>query len=439
MPQKISDDFIRWFRQSSPYIQTHRHKTVVVCLPGEAINSDSFRSLLHDLALISNLGVRLVLVHGTRPQIERCLKENKLTLNYSQGLRVTNDRAMACVKQVAGSVRLELEALLSKALANLPAPALQTRTASGNFITARPCGIHDGVDFMHTGIVRRVDTQGIHHQLDAHAITLISPIGYSPTGEIFNLSAEDVAEATAIALSADKLIIYTDKTEIQDSRRRLIRQLTQHEASQLLGGRKKLTEKQRKLLNMAIQSTEMGVRRVHILNWHQDGAILQELYTRDGIGTLISLQPYDTIKPAHIEDIPGILQIIEILEQAGVLVKRPRDQLEIEIHNFLVAVRDEVVIGCAAVYPYEKAGMAELACLAMDKTYQGSGSGKQLLNAAEKQARDMGIRKLFVLTTQSAHWFRERGFKSATINDLPMAKRRLYNYQRKSRVLIKTL
>lgn len=440
MKDKQSQDaFIHWFRQSSPYIQAHRNKTVVACLPGKAIQSAHFVNLLHDLALISSLGIRLVLVYGIRPQIESCLKKNGQPSNYYQGLRITDERALDCVKQTAGSVRLEIESLLSKALSNLPIPGVQTRTVSGNFISARPYGIHDGVDFLHTGIVRRVDTEGIFQQLNADAITLISPIGYSPTGEIFNLSADDVAEAVSIALSADKLILFGDKTGIYDSRRRIIRQLTQHEADQILQNRKKLSEDQRRLLKIAVRATEIGVRRVHILDWQRDGAVLQELFTRDGVGTLISSEPYDTIRPANVEDIPGILQIIEILEEAGVLVKRPRDLFEIEINRFLVTVRDQVIIGCAAIYPYEKEGMAELACLAMDSEYQGSGSGEQLLNAAQQQAKDMGINKLFVLTTQAVQWFRERGFRPAKIDELPMAKRRLYNYRRNAKVFIKTL
>ena len=434
-----TDGFVDWFRQSTPYIQAHRHKTAVVCLPGEAIQAEQFVNTLHDLALISNLGIKLVLVYGIRPQIEGCLKSGKHPSTYHAGLRVTDDPAMVCVKEIAGSVRLEIEALLSRALANLPIPGVQTRTASGNFITARPYGVHDGIDFMHTGIVRRVDTEGIYHQLDAHAITLISPIGYSPTGEIFNLSAEDVAEATAIALSADKLIIYTDAMDIRGARRQLVRQLTQHEADKLLNGKKKLSMDQRRLLTRAVQSNEMGVQRIHFVDWRQDGAILQELFTRDGAGTLISAEPYDTIRAARVEDIPGILQIIELLEEAGALVKRPRDMLEMEINHFIVAVRDGVVIGCAAIYPYKKEGMAELACLAMDEAYQGSGSGEQLLNAALLQARAAGSKKIFVLTTQTAHWFKERGFRNAKLADLPMAKRRLYNYQRKAKVFIKRI
>jgi len=437
MKQRTSNNISEWFRQSSPYIQAHRDKTFVVCLPGESVSSKGFNRLLRDLAQVNHLGIRLILVHGIRPQIEACL--GKLQSNYHNDIRITDDIAMTCVKQVAGSVRLEIESQLSRALANLPVPGAYARTASGNYITARPYGIHDGIDFCHTGIVRRIDTEAISRHLQAGAIALLSPIGYSPTGEIFNLSSEEVAEAVATALTADKLIIFTDKTSIRNSQRRLIRQLTRHEAESLLHGRRKLPQATRRLLETAVQANERGVKRVHILDWHQDGAILQELFTRDGIGTLISEEPYDTIRPARAEDITGILQIIELLEASGALVKRQRDLLETEIGHFLVAIRDDTVIGCAAVYPHQKEKMAELACLAMDSEYQGSGSGEQLLNAAQLRAQSAGSERLFVLTTQTAHWFRERGFTAGKITDLPMAKRRLYNYQRGARVYIKNI
>ena len=437
MKNKGNQHLTEWFRQSSAYIQAHRGKTFVICLPGEAIISDNCNRLLRDLAQISHLGIRLVLVHGIRPQIESCL--GKHPSSYMDDIRITDDAAMTCVKQVAGSVRLDIESQLSRALANLPVPGAQARTASGNYVTARPYGVHDGVDYFHTGVVRKVDTTAIVHQLNLGAICVISPVGFSPSGEMFNLAAEEVAEAVACSLGANKLIIFTDKATIRDSKRRMIHQLTQHEAKSLLLGRRKLPIAVRRLLEISIQTTELGVRRVHILDWHQNGAIIQELFTRDGVGTLVSAEPYDTIRPARTEDIPGILQIIEVLEASGVLVKRQRDLLEMEIDHFLVAIRDDTVIGCAAVYPYVKEEMAELACLAMDKDYQGSGSGEQLLNIAQQRAVSSGAKRIFVLTTQTAHWFRERGFVEGSTTELPMAKRSLYNYRRGAKVFFKNL
>jgi amino-acid N-acetyltransferase len=431
--------FVDWFRQSTPYLRAHRDRTFVISIPGEAIEQNDFANLVHDIALLNNLGIRIVLVHGIRPQIAACLQSRKLKSQYHNELRITDDPAMECAKQAGGTVRVEIEALLSTGLANTPIPCTRIQVASGNFVIARPYGVHDGIDFMHTGTVRRIDVEAIHQRLNDGAVVLISPVGYSPTGEIFNLSSDDVAEATAIALSADKLIILSDEKGIMDSKRKLIGQLTTHEAKKLLHGRRKINPRQASLLHMAIGATEVGVRRVHILNRKIDGALLQELFSRDGVGTLVSSEPYDTIRQAHIEDIPGILMLIEPLEESGVMVRRSRDNLEMEIHNFLVAERDGAVIGCAALYPYEREKLAELACLTVEEKYRNSGSGAQLLKAIETRAAKFDIQKIFALTTQTSHWFRERGFKGADIDDLPLAKRKLYNYQRRSKVFIKQL
>lgn len=433
-----NSEFLDWFRLSSPYIQAHRNKTCVVCLPGEAIDSDRLAGLMHDLALLSNLGIRLIVVYGIRSQVQAALGK-KHKSEFHHGLRVTDDIAMQYVIMSAGAVRIDIEAMLSRSLVNLPVPDSHVRTVSGNFITAKPYGVHDGIDFMHTGIVRRVDAEAIYHLLGKNVITLIPPLGYSPTGEVFNLSAGEVAESVAIALSADKLIMYTDSPRLRDSRNRPIRQLTSHEAENILRGRRKLDAQMQTMLKRAVHAAEVSVQRIHLVSWKDDGAIIRELFTRDGVGTLVSAEPYDTIRQARTEDIPGIMQIIEILEQADVLVKRPRDKLELEIDHFIVAVRDEAVIGCASVFPYIEDGMAELACLAMDESYQGSGGGQRLLAAAEQAALSAGVDRLFVLTTRAAQWFRERGFEPATIDSLPIARRRLYNYRRQSKVYIKKL
>ncbi len=435
--------FLQWFYEASPYIRVHHGKTFVICVPGEAIDSaTAIEQVLRDIAGISCLGIRVVLVHGLAPQIEACLdgRPSQYLSDISpEGLRVTDDRAIACVEQQAGRVRLKLEARLSCALAGLAPAGVHIRVSSGNFVTARPYGIHGGIDFCHTGIVRRVDADAVRHQLDMGAVVLVSPVGFSSSGEIFNLSCRDVAGACASALCADKLIILTGRAVISDSRRRLLRQLTEHEARELLHGRRRLDDATRHLLDVSVQAVNAGVRRVHVLRWAVPGAIVQELFTRDGVGTLISAEPFDTIRTAQLEDITGILQVIKPLEDSGVLVRRQRRRLELEIDHFLVAVRDGAVIGCAAVYPYRKAGMAELACLAMAPACQGSGSGDRLLDAAQQHAADAGIRQMFVLTTQAAHWFQEHGFSAVRIDDLPIARRRLYNYQRKSRIFLKDL
>ncbi|WP_127478114.1 amino-acid N-acetyltransferase [Sulfurivermis fontis] len=429
--------FVRWFRGSTPYINAFRGRTFVITFGGELVAEEQFASFVHDIGLLNSLGVRLVLVHGARPQIEERLNARGIELHYENGLRITDAAALACVKEAAGTVRVELEALLSMGLANSPMAGARIRVASGNFVTAQPLGVRDGIDYQHTGEVRRIDGEAIQKQLHDGAIVLLSPIGYSPTGETFNLSAEDVATATAMQLRAEKLIFLTDAKGVTDSRRRLIRELNLTEAEQALA--RKQSEEMARCLGGALRACRGGVRRAHLIDRHVDGALLLELFTRDGIGTLVSGELFEGTRRASIDDVGGILELIAPLEAEGVLVRRSRELLEMEIDQFIVTERDRMIVACAALYPFAEERVGELACLAVHRDYRKQGRGDDLLAFIERQARDMGIERLFVLTTRTAHWFQERGFREADIKDLPVKKQAMYNWQRRSKVFIKPL
>ena len=429
--------FVSSIRQAAPYIQAHRGATFVISFGGESVD-EQFDQLVHDIALIHTLGIRLLLVHGARPQIEQRLKQRQAEIQYVNGLRVTDDAALAAVKDAVGSLRVEIEAKLSMSLVNTPTAGARIGVATGNFVIARPLGVRDGVDYCHTGEVRRLDAAGIHQQLDAGRVVLLSPLGYSPTGEVFNLSAEEVATAAAVALHAEKLILLVDDAGLRDSKRRLLRQLSLLEAEQLLRSRRRLSDDWIRHLGNAVESCRRGVKRTHLIDRCADGGLLTELFTRDGIGTLISAESYEGLRAASIDDVGGILQLIAPLEAEGVLVKRSRELLEMEIDHFLVVKRDGMIVACAALYPYP-GGVAELACLAVHPDYRSQGRGDSLLEAVEQRARHNGIKRLFVLTTRTAHWFQERGFRKLDLADLPVEKQSLYNYQRKSKVFIKAV
>ena len=431
------DSFIRWFRGSSPYIHAHRGRTFVITLGGEAVADPCFPSLVHDIALLHGLGIRLVLVHGARPQIEERLQARGAELRYVKGLRVTDQAALACVKEAAGAVRVEIEALLSMGLANSPMAGAQIRVASGNFVTARPLGVRDGVDYGHTGLVRRIDAEAIQQRLDTGAIALIPSLGYSPTGEVFNLTAQDVATSAAIALGADKLVCLLEGAGVSDSQGNPVSNLEPRQVDQLL--EKDLPEELEQHLRAAVSACRSGVKRVHLIQRGIDGALLRELFTRDGIGTLLTAAPYEDTRTARLEDVGGVLELIAPLERQGALVRRSREALETEIERFTVMRRDGMIVACAALYPYPADAMAELACLAVHPSYQGDHRGDKLLENLESRAREQGIKALFVLTTQTAHWFRERGFEPAEIGSLPMKKQELYNFRRNSNVFLKRL
>jgi len=429
--------FVSHIRLAAPYVHAHRSATFVLMFGGEAVES-GFANLIHDVALLHSLGIRLVLVHGARPQIEQRLRKAGAELRYVNGLRVTDDEALACVKDAAGSLRVEIEARLSMGLVNTPMAGARLRVSSGNFVVARPVGVREGVDYCHTGEVRRIDADGIRQLLQDQRIALLSPLGYSPTGEVFNVSAEDIAAATAVALHADKLLLLTEDDLPRDSRRRQIGQLSLLEAEQLVSRLQKSVRPNTRQLEIAIDCCRRGVKRTHLIDRRVDGGLLLELFTRDGVGTLVSAESYEGLQPASIDDVGGILELIEPLETDGTLVKRSREMLEMEINYFLVVKRDGMIIACAALYPY--AGrVAELACVAVHPDYRNAGRGASLLKAVERRAHQSSIRHLFILTTQTAQWFQEHGFQPGDLADLPVKKRNLYNYQRNSKVFVKAL
>ena len=434
-----NNSHVDWFRQSAPYIHAHRGRTFVILFGGEAVEDSGFANLIHDVALLGSLGVRIVLVHGARPQIERQLTTLKVKSEFADNMRITLNENMPAVEQAVGQVRMSIEAQLSMGLPNTPMAGAALRVVSGNFVTAQPYGIRNGIDFCQTGNVRNVDASAIKQHLQNDNVVLVSPIGYSPTGEIFNLRAEDVATETAIALNADKLIFVMENNQVTDNDGNLLQQLNLPQAEAWLKNHDGGNEETQIHLNNAAQACRGGVRRVHLLSRQHDGALLQELYTRDGIGTLVTAENYEGLRHAVIDDIGGIMELISPLEEKGVLVKRSREQLELDINNFTVIERDGMIIACAALFTFADTAAAELACLAVHQDYQERGRGDDLIQHIEWQARKTHMKKLFTLTTQAMHWFIERGFLECDIEDLPIEKKSLYNYQRNSKILCKQL
>ena len=428
----MNTEFIKWFRTVSPYIHAHRGKTFVISFGGAAVEKKhQFAGLIHDIALLNSLGIRIVLIHGTRPQIEQCLQIQKLPSSYVNGLRITDETALKCAKAACGIVSIEIESLLSASLSNSPSCQSDIRTTSGNFITARPVGIRDGIDYLYSGQIRRIDSKAIKYYLDQSNIVIISPLGYSTTGETFNLLMEEVATEVAIALNANKWIHLIENSGLLNQKGQLIQQLTVTQAQN--------HTKQLASISYAIKACQQGVQRVHFLSQQIEASLLLELFTRDGIGTLISVDPFEQLRQAKISDLGGLLELIKPLETTGVLVRRSREKLEIEIEHFIVQERDGMIIGCAALYPYIEEKMAELACLIVHQEYRSQERGSHLLHYLENQARQLHIDCIFILTTQTAHWFIERGFVKSSPNLLPKSKQNLYNYQRNAKVFLKKL
>ncbi|MGM0564420.1 MAG: amino-acid N-acetyltransferase [Pseudomonadota bacterium] len=429
---------VQWFRDAAPYINAHRGRTVVLAFGGESLDEPGFPGLIQDITLLKSLGLRLVLVHGIRQPLQQALADTGHDSQFHKGLRVTDLTALETAVGVVGQARVKIEALLNSPSGQTPAAARPLRVVSGNFVTARPMGVIDGVDHLHTGVVRKVDCQAIGEQLDGENIVLLSPLGYSPSGEVFNLTAEDVAVSAASALGADKLVFMMEYPPLAHQGGELIDQLNARQA-QLLLQSDKLEEEVARHLRSAVAACERGVARTHLISRQNDGDLLRELYTRDGAGCLVTNEIYEDMRPANVEDVHGILELIKPLEDIGVLAYRSREQLELEVDRFIVVERDGKIIGCVALYPFAEEQTGELACITVAPDYARDGRGNALLKEVESRAKSLGLKQLFVLTTQTAHWFTERGFEQGDLEALPVSRQALYNIQRNSKIFIKDL
>lgn len=433
----ISTEYVKFFRQSSPYIHAHHGKTFVITLGGEALAHENMTNIINDIALLSSLGVRMVLVYGARPQIECRLKEKSLESRFYKNRRITDKQSLECVMDAVGNLRALIESRLSSSLVNSPMQGASIRVVSGNFVTAKPLGVLDGNDFQHTGGIRRIDDKAIHQLLDNDYIVLLPCLGLSPTGEVFNIEVEELATYTAIHLKAEKLILFGKDSGITDEDGRLISQISPANASKYLEQLEQDKDKVgiKRLFSSAINACLGGVERAQMVSFQEDGSLLLELFTRDGMGTMVSRDRYEEIRTASIEDVTGILELIKPLEDAGVLRRRSRKELEREIRLFRVIDLDGTIIGCAAIHPFPGEKTAELACLVVHPDYRLDKRGDNLLDAIIKQARQQELEQVFVLTTQTVHWFMERGFKEVDATALPPEKRQQYNVKRQSKVL----
>lgn len=440
--------FVPWFRSVAPYIHMHRGKTFVVGLAGEAVAAGKLHHIAQDLALIQSMGVRVVLVHGFRPQVNEQLKAKGHTPRYSHGMRITDGVALDCAQEAAGQLRYEIEAAFSQGLPNTPMAGSTVRVISGNFLTARPVGILDGVDFQHSGLVRKVDVAGITRTLDFGAMVLISPFGFSPTGEAFNLSMEEVATSVATALQADKLLFLAEipgvrvqPLEPEGEDNPIDTELPLAAAEQALAA---LPPAQQPTdtsfyLQYCVRACKAGVERSHIIPFAIDGSLLLEVYMHDGIGTMVIDEKLEELREATADDVGGILQLIEPFERDGTLVKRDRTEIERDIANYTIIEHDGVIFACAALYPYPEGKTGEMAALTVSPQSQGQGDGEKVLKRVEQRARAMGLDSIFVLTTRTMHWFLKRGFVQVDPDWLPEARKRKYNWDRRSMVFVKKL
>ena len=429
---QVPDSFVHWFRFAAPYLRKHRDATIVIALPGELIGHDNFLNVVHDLALLQSLGARLVIVQGARKQIDQALTQAGIELSFHNNIRISTSAAMPHVVSAANNVRTELESAMSAGLLNSPLHQLNLKTLSGNFVSAKPFGVHDGVDYQCTGLVRQVDSNALNAALDTGAAVLINTLGYSSTGEIFNLAINDCLVQISRAVKADKLLCFTSTAFLEPL---LEKTVVSPETAHTYANH---SDYGSDLIDSLALAVDQGLDRAHVISFESDGALLKELFTHDGAGLLISADPFSAIRPARAEDIGGILELIQPLQESGALIQRTRDLLEQEIDNFAVLDIDGTVVGCAALHLLED-DYAELACIAVHAEFRGRGHAENLLKYQENRARALDVKQLFALSTQAGHWFIDQGFIASGRSALPPVRQQLYDNGRSSKVYLKSI
>jgi len=437
-PEFAAAQFVRWFREVAPYVHAFRGKTFVIAFGGELVQAGALNALIQDISLLSSLGIRLVLVHGSRPQVNEQLHLKGYSQQFGRGMSPTDAAALECAKEAAGEIRLDIEAAFSQGLPNTPMSHSHMRVISGNFVTARPTGVIDGIDYKHTGQVRKIDVDALKFALGSDSIVLLSPLGFSPTGDAFNLAMEDLATSVAVALRAEKLVFLSVSQGVISADGTVDTELARIDADGLLA-EGNLDEDTGFFLRYASLAVKRGVARAHMVPFSLDGGVLLEIFTHDGVGTMVVEDTLDDLRHATLDDVGAILSLIEPLEADGTLVPRGRSVIERDVERFSVLEHDGVIYGCAALYPYPDAQMAELACLIVHPEWQSSGEGDMLLRHMEGRAKALGVKRLFALTTRTSHWFVKRGFVQGGVTDLPKEKQNSYNRSRNSHIFIKRL
>ena len=442
LSNSTQSSFVQNFRLSAKYINQFNQNIFVIALSGYVFNESQFEKIAQDINLLHSLNIKVILVYGARPQVESILIKNKIPVRLVKNMRVTSNAALKHVIEVNGAIRIKIEATLS----TIKSMSEGMHLSSGNFLTAMPVGIVDGIDMESTGKIRGVDVEAIKNKLNHHEIVIVSPIGYSPIGQIFNLSYEQTAANIAAAINADKLIYYVDANGILNERGELIPELTSEKAHKLIShieekpsseSAQNLSYDDFNILKSSLFAIENKIKKVHLINRHIDGSLIEELFTEKGSGTILTELALENFRKATEGDIKDIYRILFPLEKRKILIERDLTQIKEMINQFYVLEHDKKFIGCVSLNSFKES--LELASFSIEPKYQKLGFGKKLLKFCELEAKKLKYDEIFILTTQSEHWFAENEFKEKSKELMPTFKKETYQSERNSKYLTKKL
>lgn len=414
------------------YIPQFREKTFIISVDGAVVTDENFVNLLTDIAVLRSLSIRVVLVHGASAQIQAMAESERIQPSNLDGAGITDEATLRLALTAANRLTHEILEGLS---------ANDLRAACTNAVTAHPVGILHGVDQQFTGKVERVDVEFCQKLLDSGIIPVLPPLGFDGNGRTYRVNSDGVALAAAVALKAAKLIFITthDGIRVGD---RLIRQMPLADLESVLALQRGNIEPAvvSKAIH-AVAACQAGVHRVHVINGRVEEGLLAEVFTNEGVGTLIYGNEFQQIRRALKKDVRVILNLTKDSVASEELMKRTRSMLEKQISDYYVFEIDRNPVGCVALHTYPEQGKGELACLYVSSTHENMGIGRKLIQFVENRAREMGLSTLVSLSTQAFTYFQSKGgFMEGTPDDLPPSRREKYEQSgRNSKVLVKKL
>jgi len=420
-------------REILRYVPQYRERTFVIALDGAIVEDANFRNLLLDIALLRSLNIQVALVHGAGWQVRRLAEQTKQTPSNLDGTGITDYATLQLALTAANRVSHEILEGLS---------ATDLRGACGNALVAHPAGILQGIDYQFTGRVERVDIQLLRSLLDHDIVPVIPPLGTDGEGNTYRLNSDAVAVEVARTLQAVKLIYLAPTAGITVEKDELLRQLTVDEAEDILKKqRQELAGSSLSKLAHAVRAARGGVPRVHIIDGRVEEGLLAEVFSNEGIGTLVHTNEYQAIRSALKKDARGIFNLIRPMIESDELLPRTQGEIEKKIGDYFVFEVDRRPVACVAIHFYRDQGKAELACMCVEPEFENQGIGGRLMQFVESQARAGGARELFCLSTQAFNYFVQKGsFRLGTPEDLPLARRQIYDASgRRSQVLSKKL
>lgn len=424
---KVSD-----LRGILQYVPRFRDRIFVIAIDGEIIAAENFANILLDLAVLRSLNIKIVLVHGVSFQIEKLAQARNTPISNHDGTGITDFETL----QIAldASTRLTNDILQGLTSVDL-------RAAFANAVIAHPAGILSGIDYLFTGKVEKIDAKCLHYLLDEGIIPIIPPLGYDGEGKTYRVNSDAAAVDVAEALHAAKVIFISRHDGLQLGNEEIIRQLSVRDAEELIKRKRISAPGVASKIAHGAQACRLGISRVHLINGNIDEALLTEVFSNEGIGTMIHSNEYQQMRRMMKKDVRQVMSLIKQSVHSEELIRRTRAELLQQIEDYWLLEVDRNIVGCVAIHPYESGQCAELACLYVSRNHENQGYGRKLMAFVENLARERGYAHLFALSTQAFAYLQQKGgFHEATIDILPQERQeRLRQSGRNSRILVKNI